>query len=392
MTEKERERKLNNEGFSLIEVLVAVIIIALVAGPILMSFVMSSRFNKDARISQDVNTVADSFMEEFKGGSLEAVYTNPSLHHFDAVSFDGTGKYTFSAKNYDFVGAKYDIRAIVTPKSTSTVVETEPIGDNDFVFMQDLSYDKSCYDYLVGEVYNAWNAAASFGSDYPYITDADKKDYISVDRVIKVNVGTNADSSKTVTVTYIYNYSVAEKTYTNPVTGDITVIPSYTGSISSDVSWAPKPGAVYTKNYASATPLNRIYLCYSPVYASSSECRVRSDRIDITGAGVHTVYILKQQNPYLSGNLSYMEANYRMYVTGSNYYHNLDINLSSGNYDPTITYADSSKSLYLNPGTSMLTDKNLVYDVKIEVYENGAYGHFGSKTPLYTLSGTMNSD
>ncbi|MBR4993910.1 MAG: prepilin-type N-terminal cleavage/methylation domain-containing protein, partial [Lachnospiraceae bacterium] len=32
-------KKMNNEGFSLVEVLVAVIILALVAGPVLMAFV-----------------------------------------------------------------------------------------------------------------------------------------------------------------------------------------------------------------------------------------------------------------------------------------------------------------------------------------------------------------
>ena len=65
MDEKKTIKKLNNGGFSLIEVLVAVIIFALVTGPILMAFVMSARFNSRARTHQDVNTVAESFMEEF---------------------------------------------------------------------------------------------------------------------------------------------------------------------------------------------------------------------------------------------------------------------------------------------------------------------------------------
>lgn len=396
MNEKKTIKKLNNGGFSLIEVLVAVIIFALVTGPILMAFVMSARFNSRARTHQDVNTVAESFMEEFKGSGIDTVKNNPAIYNFNDVSVNGTGVYTFSAKDYDFIGAKYDVRVVATPRSAASVVEMDPItSDRDFVFIQDLNYDKSCFDYLYGAVYDTWNASASFGPDYPSISEADKKNFITVNRVINVNVTTDINSAKTVTVVYDYNYSVAPYTYTNPDSGDIINIPAFTGSLSSSVSWAPKPGANYTKTFPADKPLNRIFICYSPGYESASEARIYSDTFNIGSAGSNKVYILKQQNPYLSGNLSFMEANYRVSVNGTNYYHNFDINLSTGAYDSTLSakpFCIQSKSLYMNPSEDVVKDKRLMYDLRVEVYEKGAYGHFNTHTPLYTLDGSMNSD
>ncbi len=395
MNEKKTIKKLNNGGFSLIEVLVAVIIFALVTGPILMAFVMSARFNSRARTHQDVNTVAESFMEEFKGSGIENIKNNISAYNFNDVSVNGSGEYTFSAKNYDFIGAKYDVRVMATPTISEEVVDMDPItSDRDFVFIQDLNYDKFGFEFLYGEVYGIWNAAASFGPEYPAISEADKKDYITVNRVINVNVTTDISNAKTVTVVYDYNYSVAPYTDVSP-SGDIINIPAFTGSLSSSVSWAPKPGTNYTKTFPADKPLNRIFICYSPGYESASEARIYSDTFNITSAGSNKVYILKQQNPYLSGNLSFMEANYRVSVNGTNYYHNFDINMSTGAYDSTLSvkpFCVQSKSLYMNPSEDVVKDKKLMYDLKVEVYEAGAYGSFNTHTPIYTLNGSMNSD
>lgn len=389
--------KLNNEGFSLVEVLVAVIIIALVAGPLLAVFVMSARFNKASRTNQDVNIVAESFMEKFKGADIKNITSVPSSYGFDGASTDEAGTISFVAKNHTFISNKYDIRVLATPRAESFVVDIEPISEEtDFVFVQDLNYDQACYEYIANsEVYPYWDSIAGFEADYPAMTEADKLNLLSVTRRININVTQNADSSKTVTVTYDYDYSVGEKTYTNPVTNEFKTIPEKTGTVSSSVSWAPKPGSNYTKTFPASKPLNRIYLCYSPAYETASEARIKSDSISITGIGAnHKTYILKQMNPYLSGNLSFMEANYTVSVNGSNYYHNFDINMNTGAYDTALAakpFAIADKSLYLHPLDDVVENKKLIYDLQVEVYENGAYGSFPASKLLYTLNGSMNA-
>lgn len=65
-----KRRKLDNKGFSLVEVIVAIVIVALVATPILGSFATSSRVNAKAKILQDATDVAQYAAELIKAQSV----------------------------------------------------------------------------------------------------------------------------------------------------------------------------------------------------------------------------------------------------------------------------------------------------------------------------------
>lgn len=65
-----KRRRLNNKGFSLVEVIVAVVIVALVATPILGSFATSSKVNAKAKILQDATDVAQYVAELIKAQSV----------------------------------------------------------------------------------------------------------------------------------------------------------------------------------------------------------------------------------------------------------------------------------------------------------------------------------
>ena len=71
MKKCEKGRKLNNRGMSLIEILVAIIILAVVTGPLLHSFVTAIKLNSKAKEQQRVITAAQSIMEGFKAYTLE---------------------------------------------------------------------------------------------------------------------------------------------------------------------------------------------------------------------------------------------------------------------------------------------------------------------------------
>lgn len=61
----------NNAGFSLVELLIAVIILAIIVVPMLHGFVTSARMNGKARVTQRATTVAQDIMEGLKAYDIE---------------------------------------------------------------------------------------------------------------------------------------------------------------------------------------------------------------------------------------------------------------------------------------------------------------------------------
>ena len=158
MKKCEKGRKLNNRGMSLIEILVAIIILAVVTGPLLHSFVTAIKLNSKAKEQQRVITAAQSIMEGFKAYTLEELcmqfYQNQATvdpspanggfyvvanaggvkeidtmgNPYSSISSvpDGEGtalvftpslgnKYAFSLENVDFEGQKYDAKVELEP-------------------------------------------------------------------------------------------------------------------------------------------------------------------------------------------------------------------------------------------------------------------------------------
>ena len=58
-------RKENNKGFSLIEILIAMAMMAIVVLPILQTFITSARINRNARQTMIETEVAQTIMEGF---------------------------------------------------------------------------------------------------------------------------------------------------------------------------------------------------------------------------------------------------------------------------------------------------------------------------------------
>lgn len=64
-------KKDNNKGFSLIEIIVTIAVLALVVAPFLRSFFLSMNINSDARKLQNASMVSQDIMEQFKANSIE---------------------------------------------------------------------------------------------------------------------------------------------------------------------------------------------------------------------------------------------------------------------------------------------------------------------------------
>lgn len=72
-TTKQTKNKLNNRGISLVEILVAITILAVAAGALLHAFITSTKINMRAKEQQRVTTAAQSIMEGLKAYTLEDI-------------------------------------------------------------------------------------------------------------------------------------------------------------------------------------------------------------------------------------------------------------------------------------------------------------------------------
>lgn len=72
-TWRRRNRKLNNAGMSLVEVIVAIAILSIVILPVLHTFVSSAMYNARARSRQQTTAAAQTVLENFKAYSVKEI-------------------------------------------------------------------------------------------------------------------------------------------------------------------------------------------------------------------------------------------------------------------------------------------------------------------------------
>ena len=82
MSNKTERIKLNNSGFSLLEVLIAMVILCLVSIPLLHSFVTTARTNSRAKIMMRATDCAENIMESIEYRSVESGQHILRIRHF----------------------------------------------------------------------------------------------------------------------------------------------------------------------------------------------------------------------------------------------------------------------------------------------------------------------
>lgn len=66
--------KSNNKGVTLLEVIMAVVILAIIVIPVTRAIIMSAKFQYKARVRQKLTVVSESLMEDFKAYTLDEIY------------------------------------------------------------------------------------------------------------------------------------------------------------------------------------------------------------------------------------------------------------------------------------------------------------------------------
>ncbi len=433
-----KSKKLNNQGLSLVEVLVAVAILALVTGPILKGFVSAISYNAKAKEKQRVTTAAQSIMEGFKAYDIEELCwqfngvhpfmvvagtgsfaeTPISDHVLDGViAADGvfdtsimtapTGEkvfvpapdncYEFVLQNIAFESAFFDAKVTVTPHVAAdglagmqTITEMETMnGYLDAVYKQSAGTDAAMYAQVLSTVLDELNDKDEI---YEYELENLDKDKISVTKETYINITTSGGVDK-VTIECRYYYTVTDYPYFNEEGIEDTFSLPEDGM---PVDYISAPIATVYDNTNTASggaKLEDVYCYYYPSYGNVDGTRIGSDTIYINNStGVtRDVYLVKQVNTSLSnGQLFTCESGYMPDIIGSgsiNLYHNLYENLASpGSAVGTVDLSG------VNSVTELVSNSPavLLYDVQVAVYEQGAAASGFTATPLLVLDGSMN--
>lgn len=248
------ERKQNNKGFSLIELIVAVAVIALVVGPVLHAFVTSMRINRNSKEMLQATTVAQNIMEDVKGKDI-SVLLNASG---DAVVKDlGEGNYELTYEDQRIADGDYKVVVTLDAEEYKAAPGAAE-NYNDYEQPEIYNMDKDVNGFYVPAHGSAKTFADLFGDPLAY-------DSMIKNTTININESTGAQ------------------------TADITIQYEYNGVIQEEV----KSTYIYRET-TGANQLRGLYIYFEPMYTAVG--RIAKENIVINNNGLMpvTVYLVKQ--------------------------------------------------------------------------------------------------
>ncbi|MBP7348911.1 MAG: prepilin-type N-terminal cleavage/methylation domain-containing protein [Butyrivibrio sp.] len=344
---KGRLRSMRGEdGFSLVEVLVAVIILAIIAIPLMRGFVVTQRLNNKAQRLESAQTVAQNVMEALKSVSLAEMaeqFNSTQSDGFTLVTADSGGTLTYfqpDTAGGDFLRKEY-------PGGSSHAVSVNAKGqfvgqpDNQYQFaIKGIYEDAKYYDVLIRvdashyrgtETADARDGASAAYNSVPYsyvASYSQQKDYMflqtlsdeqEVYQQIRVSL---SDPSLTDDMIgkNIQRTITTDITGTNPVLVNTTVTYHYLLHEGVDQTRVYAAGT-YIQPDDGETFLRNVFLCYTPDYYStdannSAKGGIFLDNIVINNNGCIPVNLcLVKQKTDTNEKIDVKEQNYRVKVT-----------------------------------------------------------------------------
>ena len=208
-----RESIRNNDGFSLIELIVSIAIIGLMLLPILNSFVIAARSNSESRNVQVENDIVQNIMEEMKGGSLEGIINEYNIISDDCyeASVSGLGYDLYQSNPYSEKDCYYLLRrnidnkydALITLDASAYHISPGPRDTDYNKYKMPLVREVNSGDHLVAIQSYETDMAVSVlytnhVSYYAGIPTGTPKSFLdienSIQRTIKIDISQSAGS------------------------------------------------------------------------------------------------------------------------------------------------------------------------------------------------------
>lgn len=435
MSEQHR-KQIDNHGFSLVELLVAIVILAIVVVPLLHTFVSSARTNMLARRRLRVTTAAQDIMEGLKADTIEELsyqFNYPYADEFggtipagikDANRFhivsprmvDGDIKELQSDDGVSFTdvvlgedaASKDDVTASMY--SVDQGVNYEFIGHKEgnpddgvyYFSMEDVTMQNTNFDALIGVDARPYRGAE---------TDPEKHNSKEVVNITNMNTKYDAfyvqstDLVKQVLQTYNAKYSPEPEVKADDLTMTIRisvmntvsgaknltkVTLTYEFTVDGAVNQPDPEVHVIYNNVESGKDLESVYLFYMPMYYGKTDTIIYENMNNVPA----TFYIVKQEPASVTPQLKADEIGYKCTVqikentsSFADRYTVLRSNLSTNLYDvydPVSPNKLTGISYSYNgaPPKSAedmevkdltgLKKQDRIFDIRIGIYEPGA--------------------
>jgi len=409
----------NNKGFTLIEILVAIVALALVVVPLLQGFVTTAKLNTKSREKMMATNVAQAHMEQYSGLTIEEIDKEIKMLNgtYDStVGFveSGEHKYTYPIAGYSHNGETYDIKVSIDADAYHAEREiaegvTVP-GINDTGFSEVTSIDVT-QDGIFSESTAVLDEAIdvffarNLSSTLEKLTPGSENVFRGMlERTIAILVEEKLDGTgetyTDVKLKFIYKYqgdkylSDSDKIYEKSIT-------------------------IFSNQHEEADkrkPLRNVYLMFRPYYDSTF-----SDIIEIKNQNNKdiNVYLIKQKTISDDVYLNDEERNYQASVrveesaigsdgkahakifTNLGYYYSKEDDKSTTIDERNMVDVEGYTQVYYAyiTGGAMHTDKiatdyfipeykeDRMYLLKVEVYKSGAAGNgFKEEDKLAELS------
>ena len=400
----------DNRGFSLVEMVVAVTILAIIFTPILNSFLTASRTNAKAQRTQNATSLSEDIMEEIKADSIEQLYTiatstglkigtqSISVDQIDFISEytskaadaaeDDTGFMNNKKAPYKIVfsdvtatqGEKYDVVVTIDhmaySEDSATDTDTDDVSNINIVKLpklydiQDskdhaiLSWELNAHDEMAAK-----NLAEEFGND----TDSTKS----------VSALTNAIKDHGTKTTQIV---LSTPSGTNDVDVEGSVIYEVDGN---ELKYSVYSGHLtHIDKTAKDSGGPHVYLFYGMMPISSTDCfpnevieiqdnTTDTDTSDSSKRGIHNVYLMLQdeENPAT-------QKVYDLQYDGTN--SNLEIKYNGASLvkRSSPAYKLSQTKWDLGNGSTMFTN----FKSKDTSFVEGRLYDEGEKTRIYQVT------
>ena len=422
-----REKKMNlegkqrsdrrNRGFSLVELLVAMIILAIVVTPLLRSFVVAARTNAKARKVIQANTSVQNLMEEIKGDPLADVLRAVNGFNKDEkgetihVSLPSSGfEAVLNGGSYTAVSAANSaVSAITETDAGGTVIVTgstfTPNSSGEYhVVLDGITNGHSTYDALL-----TLTADSSKTLDNPDILSMNRKDcgyYLQPGEqsinAASVFADSNASYKSANPDLNISSRSADEmlSTMTRQMTVDITK-DNASGYVTVNLKSVYDCGAGLTdpadrkieennlvfNNYGSGQDMKNVYIYYYPLYNSGPSAR-DSIIINNTSNLDVGVYLICMRDTATA--TAFLESNYKadleLQETDAAAFHTrVCTNVDSSHF--TINDHNTGLNLALKD-LGNTTSEEVLYRVNVELlnHNDASFTTDGAGNRVFTLN------
>lgn len=401
-----KKGKLNNSGFSLVEVLVAIVILAIISLPVLSTFSNAAKINAKARRVENANTAINNIVEEARIVSLDDLANGNGKYNYQTLG-TSIDTYLVADKGQQYFtgvdGEKYFIR---------TRFNGNPYNSN-----ADAAAGNKKTNNDINSAGLSVYADITSSNSYVYRDDSADTEAIKYFSDLNKTAVSRTDISKTIDVTI----SIKEKS-SNHFTQDISVkviykyfkapgiypYPDYTDRSMDMVTWefpahvtGSGTSTVYTISGELKDNAKNMYIFYTPYQGEAvsgqsyeetiTEAEMTSDsvpteRINInydypsTYSLTSTDHIIKDVNVYLfemekvvktSDSTDPSKIKYKKMVTNmSNVYINGVKAISSANGTTPVTVFSNIKNWGEKNSvlTKHINNKDVLYQMTVDVW------------------------